>query len=79
VVTVISLMEFNDIAENILLVNQQALYQLKLPSGRFAHLEKQHNDLVIRFSPIPQDQAAVSRSARSAINRYRSRDLFITN
>ena len=54
----ISLLEFKDTAENRLLTNQQTLFQLRPPSGKFIHREKQHNDLVIQLSPILQNQAA---------------------
>jgi cell division control protein 6 len=54
----ITLLRFNETAENRLITNQQALFQLKPPSGRFVHREKQHNDLVIQLSPILLNQAA---------------------
>lgn len=57
-VNTIALLEFKDTAENRLLTNQEALFQLKPPSGRFIHREKQHNDLVVQLSPILTNQAA---------------------
>jgi len=57
-VTNITLLEFADTMENRLLTNQEALFQLKPPSGKFIHREKQHNDLVIQLSPILLNQAA---------------------
>jgi len=54
----ITLLEFNETAENRLITNQQVLFQLKPPSGKFIHREKQHNDLVIQLSPILLNQAA---------------------
>ena len=54
----IALLEFKDTTENHLLTNQQALFQLKPPSGRFIHREKQHNSMIIQLSPILLNQAA---------------------
>ena len=54
----IALLEFKDTTENRLLTNQEALFQLKPPSGRFIHREQQYNDLVIQLSPILLNQAA---------------------
>lgn len=54
----IGLLRFKDTTENRLLTNQQALFQLRPPSGRFICREKQHNNLVIQLSPILQNQAA---------------------
>lgn len=54
----ITLLEFKDTADNPLFINQQALLQLKPPSGVFVHREKQHNDLVIQLSPVLNNQAA---------------------
>jgi cell division control protein 6 len=54
----ITLLEFKDTAENKLFINQQALFQLKPPSGKFIHREKQHNNLVIQLSPILSNQPA---------------------
>ena len=54
----IALLEFKDTSENRLLTNQQALFQLRPPSGRFICREKQHTDHVIQLSPILHNQAA---------------------
>jgi cell division control protein 6 len=52
------LLQFNETADNRLLLDQRALFQLKPPSGKFIHREKQHNDLVIQLSPILHNQPA---------------------
>jgi len=57
-VITIAPLEFTDAAENRLITNQQALFQLRPPSGRFIHRDKQHNDLVIQLSPILLNQPA---------------------
>ena len=53
-----ALITFKETAETRLLKKPDALFQLKPPSGRFVHREKQHNALVIHLSPLLKNQSA---------------------